>query len=53
MTGRGPEFSELTPQELSEVFGGAVAAKAVTPDVCKTPSPGGPVPLPYPNAVQQ
>jgi hypothetical protein len=22
---------------------------AVFPDVCKTPSPGGPVPLPYPN----
>lgn len=22
---------------------------AVAPDVCKTPSPGGPVPLPYPN----
>ena len=22
---------------------------AVAPDVCKTPSPGGPVPIPYPN----
>ncbi|MBZ0134879.1 MAG: DUF4150 domain-containing protein [Planctomycetes bacterium] len=23
-----------------------------TPDVCKTPSPGGPVPIPYPNVAQ-
>lgn len=22
------------------------------PDVCKTPTPGGPVPVPYPNAAQ-
>ena len=22
---------------------------AIAPDVCKTPSPGGPVPIPYPN----
>ena len=22
---------------------------ATIPDVCKTPSPGGPIPLPYPN----
>jgi len=27
--------------------GGIVAA--TVPDVCKTPSPGGPVPVPYPN----
>lgn len=26
-------------------------ATATIPDVCKTPSPGGPVPLPYPNIV--
>ena len=24
-------------------------APATVPDVCKTPSPGGPVPIPYPN----
>jgi hypothetical protein len=24
-------------------------AAATVPDVCKTPSPGGPIPLPYPN----
>jgi len=26
---------------------------ATIPDVCKTPSPGGPVPIPYPNIAQQ
>ncbi len=26
-------------------------AVAAFPDVCKTPSPGGPVPIPYPNLV--
>ena len=25
---------------------------AMAPDVCKTPSPGGPVPIPYPNIAQ-
>ena len=25
---------------------------ATVPDVCKTPSPGGPVPIPYPNIAQ-
>src|SRR5262245_23859517 len=25
------------------------ATAATLPDVCKTPSPGGPVPIPYPN----
>lgn len=25
---------------------------ALVPDVCKTPSPGGPVPVPYPNIAQ-
>jgi uncharacterized Zn-binding protein involved in type VI secretion len=25
---------------------------ATAPDVCKTPSPGGPVPVPYPNIAQ-
>jgi hypothetical protein len=28
---------------------GAGKCTAVAPDVCKTPSPGGPVPIPYPN----
>src|SRR2546425_12494733 len=25
---------------------------ATIPDICKTPSPGGPVPIPYPNITQ-
>src|SRR5262249_55865473 len=31
--------------------GSTGTATATLPDVCKTPSPGGPVPLPYPNIV--
>jgi Domain of unknown function (DUF4150) len=30
---------------------GGISA-ATLPDVCKTPSPGGPVPIPYPNISQ-
>lgn len=29
--------------------GGSNGQSIVFPDVCKTPSPGGPVPIPYPN----
>ncbi|WP_206176984.1 DUF4150 domain-containing protein [Variovorax sp. RKNM96] len=29
--------------------GGTWASPATMPDVCKTPTPGGPVPMPYPN----
>jgi Domain of unknown function (DUF4150) len=29
--------------------GGSGGQSIVLPDVCKTPSPGGPVPIPYPN----
>ena len=32
--------------------GGSWMSIATVPDVCKTPSPGGPVPLPYPNISQ-
>jgi len=31
---------------------GGGTCTATAPDVCKTPSPGGPVPLPYPNTGQ-
>jgi len=34
-----PEQEKLSDEELDEVSGG----------VAKTPSPGGPVPMPYPN----
>lgn len=32
--------------------GGAWQSIATVPDVCKTPTPGGPVPMPYPNISQ-
>jgi hypothetical protein len=32
--------------------GSSGTAAATLPDACKTPSPGGPVPLPYPNIAQ-
>ncbi len=35
-------------QALSHKAAMGIAA-ATAPDVCKTPSPGGPVPIPYPN----
>ena len=35
---------ELPADESEQVTGGRP-----TVDVCKTPTPGGPVPLPYPN----
>jgi hypothetical protein len=33
----------------SVVHKGSMDVHMVFPDVCKTPSPGGPVPIPYPN----
>jgi hypothetical protein len=32
--------------------GSSAVSAATMPDVCKTPSPGGPVPIPYPNISQ-
>jgi hypothetical protein len=32
--------------------GGSWISTATMPDVCKTPTPGGPVPMPYPNITQ-
>src|SRR5262245_10406754 len=32
--------------------GGSWMSIATVPDVCKTPTPGGPVPMPYPNISQ-
>ena len=47
---------ELTDEQLEMVAGGLFSAVTLSgglciafPDVCKTPSPGGPVPVPYPN----
>ena len=38
---------ELTDDELDPVTGGALPQKPIT----KTPTPGGPLPIPYPNVV--
>ena len=34
---------------LSVVHKGSMGVTTAFPDVCKTPTPGGPVPIPYPN----
>jgi hypothetical protein len=34
------------------VHAGSSGIASAFPDVCKTPSPGGPVPIPYPNIAQ-
>ena len=39
----------LTPALTVAHKGSNGIAIAMAPDVCKTPSPGGPVPIPYPN----
>ena len=38
--------------KLSVVHKGSSGMAMSFPDVCKTPSPGGPVPIPYPNIAQ-
>ena len=40
-----------TVNSLVHKFSNGISA-ATIPDVCKTPSPGGPVPIPYPNIAQ-
>src|SRR5437762_57093 len=37
---------------LSVVHQGSSGTTIAFPDVCKTPSPGGPIPIPYPNTAQ-
>jgi hypothetical protein len=54
----GAAADELSSDELEHVSGGALDATLLVrttsgvtiafPDVCKTPAPGGPVPIPYP-----
>lgn len=39
---------------LGLTFKGSIGISTATiPDVCKTPSPGGPIPVPYPNIAKQ
>ncbi len=43
-----PVTVSVNSQQLSHKGAMGIAA-ATVPDVCKTPSPAGPVPIPYPN----
>lgn len=46
--------SEILVNSLGLTYKGTVGLTTATlPDVCKTPSPAGPVPIPYPNIAQQ
>ena len=38
--------------KLSVVHAGSNGITTAFPDVCKTPSPGGPIPIPYPNVAK-
>ena len=51
-----PEADEVSDEQLEDVAGGMFVASQKSggtsfgfPDVCKTPSPLGPIPIPYPN----
>ncbi|MBA3684147.1 MAG: DUF4150 domain-containing protein [Planctomycetes bacterium] len=44
-----PVWPEVSHSPVTTVSGGTVLA---FPDVCKTPSPGGPIPVPYPNVAR-
>jgi uncharacterized Zn-binding protein involved in type VI secretion len=46
--------SHILINNLGLTYKGTVGVSTATlPDVCKTPSPGGPVPIPYPNVANQ
>lgn len=46
--------SHVTVNGLGLTYKGTIGISAATiPDVCKTPSPAGPVPIPYPNVASQ
>ncbi len=46
--------SHILVNSLGLTYKGTIGLSAATiPDVCKTPSPGGPVPIPYPNIATQ
>ncbi len=46
--------SHIVVNGLGLTYKGTIGLSIATiPDVCKTPSPGGPIPLPYPNIANQ
>jgi len=46
--------SHIVVNSLGLTYKGTIGISTATiPDVCKTPSPGGPVPIPYPNIARQ
>lgn len=46
--------SHVTVNSLGLTYKSTIGISTATiPDVCKTPTPGGPVPIPYPNFAQQ
>ncbi len=46
--------SHVLVNSLGLTYKSTIGMSAATiPDVCKTPSPGGPVPIPYPNFADQ
>src|SRR6185312_11731436 len=42
----------VSANNLSVVHADSGGTTVIFPDVCKTPTPGGPVPIPYPNAAK-
>jgi hypothetical protein len=46
--------SDILVNNLGLTYKGSIGVSTATlPDVCKTPTPGGPVPIPYPNFADQ
>jgi hypothetical protein len=46
--------TDISVDGLGLTYKGSVGiSNATIPDVCKTPSPGGPIPVPYPNIARQ
>ncbi len=46
--------TNISVDGLGLTYKGSVGiSNATVPDVCKTPSPGGPIPVPYPNVAKQ
>ncbi len=44
--------STVSANNMTTVHAGSTGIAVAFPDVCKTPTPGGPIPIPYPNIAQ-